>query len=508
MLGGTAVTLRPKATTPRASESIKSAPPPAQRAVPAATNAVPSGSPLILNLEVIVRLIYTHNPSVRAAREEMTAARHGLAEFRANLSRLEPFTEVRSDLSQFPNRRDAFGNSVETVVGVKKETFDGAVLSTEVGAAYSHFNFSPRLTGGSTVESGGGALVRTRLEKPFFGSRRRQDRIIAQAYQDSTARKAQLDYLKSYSAVVENALEYYNEAIYYDRLIDIYQRYAADLTALSRDPRLKPQDRARVESVESSAQATLNIYRTRWHEDREILRAYLALRPSQDFQIPVPEYHLSILARGTDQPDRLHQLLQKARENNPTFTVLQDARGNAELQRQRALQGRYDVTAFLEGTTFPVGSQTYDDRFQGWTVGGGFNVRLNDRRVLEATRQKAEAEIRQFEAQIEAEELLVRRRVTTETQSVLENDRNRGQILELVRQKAEEFRIRQGAYFANALNIDQLVDTRSGLANSESVLASNLYNSANRESRLYLATGSAYELVGLQVRSEPPAKGR
>ncbi len=461
--------------------------------------------PHLLGFDTIVRLVYDHNPTVRAAREEMEAAKHGLVEFRANLSRFEPYVEVRSDLSDFPHRREAFGNVVETVVGVKKETFEGSVLSLETGGAYSRFDFDAATAGLPNEESGGGALVRARVEMPFFGSRRRQDRIISQAFQESTARKAQLDYLKTYNSVVDNALEYYNEAVYYQRLFDIYQRYSEDLAELAEERRLKPEDRARVEGVKGSAETTRNIYQTRRLEDGEILRAYLALAADQQFEIQIPDYRLSDFLAGSEQPDHLPRLLQRARENNPTFTVLEDARRNAELKRRRAIRGRYDVTAFLEGTTFPIGSATYDNRYEGWTVGGGVNVRLNDRRVLEASRLKAEAEIRQFEAQIEAENLLVRRRINTETLGLLENDRNRNQMQQVFRQKTAEFRQRLEGYFVGQINIDQLLDTRAGLTSSEVNLAANSYGSANRESRLMLATGRAYELVGLQVRSTTPA---
>lgn len=476
---------------------------------PARTNQVVSTSSrpgaVALNFETIVRLVYQNNPTVRAAREEMEAARHGLDEFRANLSRFEPFVETRTDLSGFPNRRGAFGNTVETVVGVKKETFEGAVLSSEVGGAFSRFEFDALQPGQSSVESGGGALIRSRLEIPFLGSRKRQDRIIAQAFQESTARRAQLDYLKSYSSVVDNALEYYNEAVYYQQLIEIYDRYASDLRVVAQDPRLKPQDRVRVETVRGSAETTRNIYQARRLEDGEIIRSYLALKPDEELSIAVPVYRLSPYVGSAKGIEQVQDLIRQARENNPAFAVLEDAKNNAMLQQTRALKGRYDVTSFLEGTTFPLGSESFDNRFQGWTVGGGLNVRLNDQRVLRSTRLKAEAEIRQFEAQIEAEELLVRRRINTETQGLLENDRNRSQIEEVVRQKREEYRNRREEYFAGRINIDQLVDTRSGLASSESTLASNQYGSSNREANLMLATGKAYELVGLRVRHAPAA---
>ncbi len=459
-----------------------------------------------LNFDTIIEMVYAKNPTVRAAREEMEASRHGLNEFRANLSRLEPFVEMRSDLSDFPSRRRAFGNAVESVVGLKKETFDGSVVSTEVGGSYSRFEFGEfdPLKNQEAIENGGGALVRARLEMPFFGSRRRQERIISQAFQDSRARRAQLDYLKSFRSVTENAIEYYNEAVYYRRLLDSYERYVKDLEELMSDPRLSVQDKARVDSVQGGVETTRNIYRTRWVEDLQVLRGYLAIPMSEQIELSIPEYRLSLLAAKADQPGELRGLMTQARENNPAFAVLRDAKNNAELQRQRAIKGRYDVTAFLEGTTFPVGSESFDNRYRGWTVGGGVNVRLNDRRVLKHTQLKAEAEIRQFDAEIEAEELLVQRRITTETQSLLENDRNRRQILEVLEQKAAEFQRRREDYFAGRINIDQLIETRAGLTSMESSLGSNLYNSANRESRLLFATGRVYELVGLQVRPDVP----
>lgn len=282
----------------------------------------------------------------------------------------------------FPSRRDVFGNKVESVVGVKKETFDGSILSTEVGGSFSRFEFGQMIPGQDPVETGGGAIVRSRLEMPFFGSRRRQDRIIAQAFQESTARKGAAGLPEELPGRLPPPPSITTTRQYYHRLIDAYERYAGALDALIVDERVRIADRPRLESVRGGAETTLNIYRTRFTEDLQIVRSYVALAPTENVQLDVPEYRLSPLAEHADDPNKVHALLQKARENNPAFAVLRDAKSNAELQRQRAIKGRYDVTAFLEGTLYPVGSVTFDDRFEGWTVGGGVNVRLNDRRVL------------------------------------------------------------------------------------------------------------------------------
>lgn len=470
----------------------------------ASTNRSLVGPPYRLNLTNIVQLTYKKNPSVAAAREEMLAARHGLVEFRANLSRLEPFVEMRSDLSDFPNRRGAFGNTIESVVGVKKETFEGAVLSTEVGASHSRFEFDPSIAPQAGVESGAGALVRTRLEMPFFGSRRRQDRIIAQAFQESTARKAQLDYLKSYRSIVDNALSYYNLVVYYRRLVDIYQTAAKDFDTLLHDERVDASDRQRVESVKENAESNRNIYMAREKENLTILLSYLALETADTFTIEVAEYQLSPFVEQARTPRGLQELIERARSNNPTFRVLNDAIRNTELQRKQAVNGKYDVTTFLEGTLFPIGSQTFDNRFEGWTVGGGINVRLNDRRVLTATRKKTDAQIRQFQAEIEAEEISTRRKIVSTTEATWGNHENRRQLLDAHENKEKEFTDRLKEYFKSEINIDQLVSTRSDLTSNEANLASNMYNTADREATLILAIGQIFEMVGLKIAGTQP----
>ncbi len=461
-----------------------------------------AGQPLHLNLSNIVRTIYRRNPTIRAAREDMKASKHGLDEFRANLSRLEPFVEARSDLSDFPNRRGAFGNTVESVVGVKKETFEGAVLSTEVGASYSRFEFDPGLLAGSPVESGAGALVRTRLEVPFFGSRKRQDRIIAQAFQDSTARKAQLDYVTGYRSVAEGALSRFNYVVYYHLLSGAYDRWSVDLDSLLKDGRVRDRDRARVESVKANAVSYRSMYTAYEQEYLTVLRSFLAMAPSAPVRVEIPRYRLSPYAEQSRAAEGLNQLIQRARTNNPTFRVLNDAIRNSELRRDQAIKGRYDVTTFLEGTLFPIGSETFDNRFEGWTVGGGVNVRLNDRRVLRATRLKAEAQIRQFQAQIEAEEINIHRMIVTTTRAMWDNHQNRTQLIDVGRRKREELKTRIAEYANGNINIDQLLATRGEIASNESNLANNLFNSADREASLFLAIGQIYEIVGLKIGIE------
>jgi hypothetical protein len=459
-------------------------------------------APYRLNRDNIIRLAFAKSPSVTAAREDMIATQHGLEEFRFNLSRLEPFMEASSDVADFPNRLGAFGATAEAVVGIEKETFEGALMRVEVGGAYSNFEFDRVLAGGDEHQEAGGGLVRGRLEQPFFGSRRRQNRVIAQAFQESAARKGQLDYLSSYREDVDDALHYYNQVNYYEQLVGIYDKYLGELATLMTSPEVKDEDRGRIESVKNSAERSRDSYEEDRREGITYLLASLGIDHNEEFVFePADPYTQSPFAIDETDSEGLEKLIERARKNNPTFNVLNDAIDNAQLQRRQAVDGHYDVTTFLEGTLFPLGSESFDDRLDGWIVGGGVTVRLNDHRVLQSTRLKAEAEIRQFEAQLRQEEIIMRRRITIETRGLVENNRRRAKLRTALEQGQRVYEDRTRSYYAGEVNIDQLLDARSVVTSTESSLASNLYGVRSRERRLTGALGRIYDVVGLQFEA-------
>ena len=116
---------------------------------------------------------------------------------------------------------------------------------------------------------------------------------------------------------------------------------------------------------------------------------------------------------------------------------------------------------------------------------------------------KTEALIRQFRAEIEAEEINIRRKIHSTTKAIWDNDANRNQMLDVARRKAAEYKERLDEYFADTINIDQLLSTRSDIASNASSLANIIYNSADRESSLILAIGQIYEMVGLKIGGSP-----
>ncbi len=458
------------------------------------------GPPYKLDIPTIVQLVFERNPDVAAAREDMIAAVHGLEEFRANLSRFEPFVNADSNYSDYPNRSGTKTFLSEATAGIRKETFEGAVFKVEGGGSTSRSKVTDPADGNPYEDSGSGGLLRARIEVPFVGSKKQQDRIINQAYQESNARKARLTYLRDFRVDTVSALSYYNLAVLYQNTGDSFAKHVADLEKLLKDARLAEADRSRVGSVIADYESRESLYRTYHREYVRYLVAAMGLDQNDEVSLVMPEYKDSEFIERSAKPEGLAAMIQEARDNNPTFRVLENAMKDAELQRRLAIEGKFDITAYLEGTHFPVGSTDYDNRFDGWMLGGGVTVSLNDQRVLTASRRKAEASIRSYQAKIEQEMIEIKRQIITETESLRADRTRRQQLLEVIRQKREEYASRSEAYLtAKRVLIDQVLESRGDVTTAEINLNNLLYGCRASDIRLQAALGVYYQIAGLSI---------
>lgn len=458
-----------------------------------------------LNPRSIVSLVYELSPLVRANREEMIAAQHGLEEFKSNLSRFEPFARVNGDTSRFPERRDAEAVTGEVVGGIENETYEGAILRLEGGASGSRVAYGTVGEDEASVDKGSGALVRARFEVPFVGSRKRQDRVISQAFQESNARKAELDYLSNFQSHVLNALYYYYQAVLHLDYQRAFELQLAELETLKKDPRVLPEDLPRLESTADSARLTRDQYIASYREYLVLLLSYMGVPPEQEVVLEESPFQPSVYVERSRTPEGRAAIVEEAYSSTPTFRVLNNAIKDAELQRSQSIVGKFDVTAFVEGTHFPFGAETYDDRVGGWQIGGGVTIRLNDQRVLSASRLKAEAQIRQFRAQIEAERLRIQRQVATETDRLRSYHDLRPQTAQLVEQKQAEYRIRVSQYLENngaVTSIEAVLIPLSEWISAETRLAANTYYQGQAEAALMTSTGEVYRIAGMRINGE------
>lgn len=470
-----------------------------------------------LNAEAIVRLMYQQSPWVISPRENMIAARYGLTEFRTNLSRFEPYAKINADWSDYPERDDSRAVSGEFVGGLEKETFEGAIFRVEGGVSGSRVTYHEVEDDEDPVEEGGGAVVRARVEVPFVGSRKRTTRIINQAFQESSARKAMLNYLTNFRSYTKYALNYYRYSIRALHYMRAYETKIQELESLLAHPQLTPSDRLRVEASLGDARVLRDQHEASYWAYLLLVLQYLGIEPEESYVLVEPPLKGSRYLDMVRTDEGMETLAREAYANNPRFQVLRDAIRNAELQRSQAIVGDYDITAFLQGTQFPFGAASYDDRLGGWLVSAGVTVRVNDQRVLSATRAKAESEIREYRSEIEAEVLAQQRQIATEAQEMRAYHDAREQIIENLEIAREEYIERRDRFLdtqPEGLTIDDVTGALSTWISTKIRLAGNVFNASRSEDTMLSATGDMYQIVGLRIietdegmeLAEPPAE--
>jgi hypothetical protein len=467
--------------------------------------------PYRINAERIPRLVYHKYPLVTSAREKMIAAQHGLTEFRANLSRLEPFTNVDGTMFRYPERRHAEGLSGEATGGIQKETFDGAIFRVEGGAQAQHVKYGEVGEGEDPADSGEGGLVRGRVEVPFIGSRVRQDRVINQAYQESTARAAVLNYLSYYRTYALSAMNYYAGTLLYLGYARAYEHQIKILEELLKEPEVTPQDQKHIQTAIGSTKVVRDSYKSSYQSYLLWTLEYLGIRPGEEYFLEEPPVSAgSIYYDRTRTDQQRAQLLTEAYDNNPRFRVLNDAIKDSELKRSQAILGKNDITAFAEGTQHAFGAETFDDRVGGWEFRGGVSFRLNDQRVLTASIKKAEAEIRAFEAQIQAEELSVQQQVAVQSATLTSYVESKPQILKNTSEAESEFQARRKSYFsgqATSLTIDDVLSSLYSITTSETRQVSNEYYTALADNALMSASGYLYQMAGMKLTQDGKTVG-
>jgi outer membrane protein TolC len=282
-----------------------------------------------------------------------------------------------------------------------------------------------------------------------------------------------------------------------------YEDKLLELRKLFEDRRVRAEDRPRIESSVTSTQVLRDQYNASFRDASLSLVSTIGVEPQDDYVILDPPDGPSPYLKFAQTPEGREEMVRQALDNNPRFKVLEDAIADTELQRQQAIIGEYDITAFVHGTQFPLGAETFDDRVSGWLIGAGVTVRLNDKRVLTATRLKAEAQIREFKAQIESERLRILREISTETDTLQSYHETKTQILALLEQKKAEFAERKRDYLEGAagprLMIDDVLYPLDEYASAQIRMASNAYQIGLAESSLMGASGDVYRIVGMEL---------
>jgi len=348
----------------------------------------------------LIELTYRHNLQIAASRYEMEAAVLEFDRFERNLSQFIPFiaeSEVERAGENFirgPGRISETETQVKSTVGVEKEFFDGTKISAGAG-------------GRASFEEGeeiGNPFVEAELEIPLFSSFTRLERIIDRSFEESEMLEAWLDFIEQVEESVEESQESYFSLQRLKNRRDIALGAVKDLKSVLVDAgeSMETNDRLQIQDQIQDFQSEAVEFQGEMGSRIIELLDNIGLDDLKMERVKFLNYRSEADFYGSHYLETpVEVLIRTALENDVEIRILEIAKGNSELKKRLALEGKWDIIGRLFGTLdFKTRGDDPTEKRE-YFAGVALDVKRNDPRLLSLDRRQAEAEIRRFESAIE-----------------------------------------------------------------------------------------------------------
>jgi outer membrane protein TolC len=442
----------------------------------------------------IIEITFAKNLQIAAARYEIEASDYQFRRFERNLSQFVPLiveaTADRNSQSGLDDGHRLWENDDEAAVsaGFEKEFFDGKQISAGAGVR------------GSSDDSGENShpFVGGEILFPLFSSFTTLERVTERNFEENELLNAWLDFIDTVRESISESHEAYVDVeealgmrLLSEAAIRDYQSLLNSSFLIAREnDRLRVEDQIQAfqsESVDFHGEvdsALISLLETLGLDTVE-------LDAIRHLEMNAGKYY------GSQYIDTdLDALIQDAIENDVEIRVLKIAQSNAELKKRLAKQGKWDIFGKLFGN-YDFARRGDDRRKrEGYEVGLGISIQRNDPKLLLLSMRQAEAEIRQFNAQIlwreRQVEHLIKRRVSearTLRQLIDELKASRTLRHSVYTQKHQSF-------LSGQETIDNLIQTRESLFETETELVERLAKFFEIVIELDVASGFYFKHLG------------
>jgi len=439
-------------------------------------------------IESLMQLVFDENPEVVSARYALEVAEFQFKDFVRNLSQFTPFLS-RSSITR-SQRRYEEEQVYSTRVGLEKEFFDGASIFTGVGHGG---NFGD-------PESGGGQFFETDITFPLFGSNTTLRRITARSREENELLNARLDYVDIIRDNIREAQFHYFDLLTIkenkSRRIECIEDYKGFLT-IGR-AQSNPVERRQIEASIQSEEADIlrfeeTINHILIHLRFSIGRKELSLSQVNSFDLYSEDYYgKSYLSRTVDD------LLAEAERNDVTIRVLANARANSVEKKRLAEEGKWDVFADLNGQYDINGDGSLRDD-NGYLMGVGLRVTKIDPVLLGYSMSRAVAEIKEYDTLIREQHLQIKNQIDREWFMARNRRKQYEGLLESVKSQREVYLQKRKDYAEGKESIDNLIDYRKQLMQTQLSLVQSLHGFYWSIVRLDHACGVYFGQLGIEL---------
>ncbi len=459
-----------------------------------------SGEETLVDFYSIIQITFQKNMEIAASRFDIEAAKYQFQRFERNLSEFVPFiieTNADRDLESYEDGSHRISDTEDQAaasVGFEKEFFDGKKISASSGV---------RMSSDGNGDNGH-PFIGAEMKFPLFSSFTTLKRVTERSFEESELLSAWLDFIDTVRDSISDSHEAYVEVEEAAGIRLLIDRAIEDLETILDSPFIieRENDRLQLEDeIQAYQTERVNVL---GDVDASIIELMETLGLNE---VTLDDLRRFGMINDSDFYGKhyvesdLEWLTQEATENDVEIRVLNVARDNAELKKELAKKGKWDILGNLSAEyDF---AERGDDlrRKSGYQVGLGFSIQRNDPKLLLLSMRQAGAEIKRFSAQIEWRERkvkhLIQRRVSQarSTMELIESlQRSRTLRQSVFTQKLK-------SYLAGEDTVENLIKARDSLFDTEENIVERHADFYQTVIELDVASGFYFKQLGDLVDS-------
>ena len=437
----------------------------------------------MLTARKLVQLTFDLHPDIKSSYKR----------FRSEEARYDFFYTVRDSLTprlSLSNNfsEDRAGETVtrdrshQTELAVEKRFFDTTELNVGVG-------YRSGITDGAI---GDHPFVAARLRYPLWASRQRLERTSEEIFRRNELNDAQLAYIQQVRSRIASALYKFHGLAEQQRTVDHYTEWLADLQELL--DRLNIMSADRVANDRERMQAEVNRIAAEvgvaegWYD---VQSAHMKRDSGVPFdaQIQLGDEPFNPFESAT-----LEDLLHASYQTDPEIATLRNAMDNAQAQLDLAKRGRWDVALKVSGES-SIEGRGEDEGLSDWAASVGVDVSAVDPRVTTSLIRQAEANIERFQHAITARENHIYVNTLEPLIRLDSLGASRDELTANLPRYEQDYRQGVEEFLAGQLNVDDLLQRREDLFDSQQRISTHTYLLGANVTQLCEATGKFFDLL-------------
>ncbi len=345
----------------------------------------------------IIKITFNNNDRIKSAYYQLESAKYNFKLFESEYTQFNPLI-----VAPRINMNSGGEYATEMVAGMQKEFFNGASISTSIGNNNAW---------GRGLEMANINFVETEIGFPLFSSSRALERIIKRTFEENELYTKNLGYVDAVRTNIKEALEMYYDLVPRIKTYEALIEYRSELNTILMDDSKVTSIVEKEQIAGEITNLTSNI--TGWEITLYSLQLNMQLmmnvkqvnldqlmKIEVDFSEPgyFGEYYIK---EATDT------IYQKALSNDTEFAVLGIIKKNAEEKMRLAEKGKWDIYATTGGryNYYELLRKERQDNF--FMADAGIKIKINDRKVLQNTVAKAQADIYAIDYTIEDRRKLI-----------------------------------------------------------------------------------------------------